>query len=566
METQRVFLFAALALISMMLYQNWLEFKHGKTQQTLQATEQVAPKGSELLPETPEAVKETIITTDAVSAPFTQLKDVTPEGQLITVTTDLFIATINSLGGNIERLELLKEAVSVDKKDQGFPLLKQQHHDSNQEIFITQDGLLVKNRKAPNHIETLYSVNQTEYTTSNTNNEITVPLNWVSADGVSYKKVYTFKKDSYVVAIDYQIENRSQQDWSGYLYAQFNRSEPFNNKKGSFAQLPSYMGGVIYTEEEKYEKIKFDDMEDKDLSTETNSGWVAMLQHYFVAAWIPENGGKKLFYSSVNKNNGNPKYKIGYKTLEATTIVQNQSGHIGTALFVGPKEQERLKKIEKEQNIEGLHLTVDYGMLTFIADPLFWVLAKINVLVKNWGWSIILLTILIKLIFYPLSAASYRSMAGMKKLQPRIQTLKERYKDDKQKFQLEMMGLYKKEKINPAGGCLPILIQIPVFIALYWVLLESVELRQASFALWLQDLSSPDPYFVLPVLMGASMWLQQKLNPAPMEDIQKKVMMIMPIALTFLFLSFPQGLVLYWVVNNILSILQQWRINSTQNV
>ena len=563
METQRVFLFAALALISMILYQNWLEFTHKKTQQHLQATDQTKPKNGESLPETPQPDAKQ---NEPISASITKLSDATPEGQLVTVKTDLVIATINTLGGNIERLELRKEPISLDKKDQGFPLLKQQHNESNQEVFITQDGLLVKNRKAPNHLETLYRVEKTEYSTSESEAEITIPLSWVSADGVRYKKVYTFKHNSYVVDIDYEIENRSQQDWSGYLYAQFSRSKPFNSNKGSFAQLPSYLGGVIYTEEDKYEKIKLDEMEDKDLSTETNSGWVAMLQHYFVAAWIPENGGKKLFYTSVSKNSGNPKYKIGYKTLESINVAQNQNGKIGTSVFLGPKEQARLKKIEKEQNINGLNLTVDYGMWTFAADPLFWILDKINVLVKNWGWSIIILTILIKLLFYPLSAASYRSMAGMKKLQPRIQTLKERYKDDKQKFQMEMMELYKKEKINPAGGCLPILIQIPVFIALYWVLLESVELRQAPFALWWQDLSSPDPYFVLPILMGASMWLQQKLNPAPMEEMQKKVMTIMPIALTFLFLSFPQGLVLYWVVNNILSIVQQWRINKTQNV
>lgn len=565
METQRAILFAALALISMILYQNWLEFQNAKTQQNLQATGQIAPKGEELLPETPQGAE--TISSGPISAPVTRLSDVTPEGQLITITTDLYIATINTLGGNIERLELRKEPVAIDKQDQGFPLLKQQHNESNKEVFITQDGLLVKNRKAPNHLETLYRAEQTEYSTSDgESSEVKIPLTWVSADGVRYKKVYTFKHDSYVVDIDYEIENRSQKDWSGYLYAQFNRSKPYDSNKGSFAQLPSYLGGVTYSEEDQYQKVSFDDMEDSDLSKETNSGWVAMLQHYFVAAWIPENGGKKLFYTSVTKNNGNPKYKIGYKTLEPIAIAKDQKGTIGTSVFLGPKEQNRLKRIEKEQNIEGLNLTVDYGMWTFAADPLFWVLDKINLLVKNWGWSIIILTILIKLLFYPLSAASYRSMAGMKKLQPRIQTLKERYKDDKQKFQIEMMELYKKEKINPAGGCLPILIQIPVFIALYWVLLESVELRQAPFALWWQDLSSPDPYFVLPILMGASMWLQQKLNPAPMEEMQKKIMTIMPIALTFLFLSFPQGLVLYWVVNNILSIVQQWQINKTQDV
>ena len=286
-----------------------------------------------------------------------------------------------------------------------------------------------------------------------------------------------------------------------------------------------------------------------------------MIQHYFVGAWMPANGSAKQFYTSVNRNQSVPTYRIGYKTKQANVIQAGQAGTIGTRVFLGPKEQKRLKRIQEEDNVHDLALTVDYGYLTLISDPLFRLLSFIHSLVGNWGWAIILLTVLIKAVFYPLSAASYKSMAGMKKLQPRITTLKERYKDDKPKFQQEMMALYKTEKINPAGGCLPILVQIPVFIGLYWALLESVETRQAPFALWLQDLSAPDPYFILPVLMGLSMWAQQKLNPAAMDDIQKKVMMIMPFALTFLFLNFPQGLVLYWVVNNILSMAQQWFIN-----
>ena len=241
----------------------------------------------------------------------------------------------------------------------------------------------------------------------------------------------------------------------------------------------------------------------------------------------------------------------------ATRVLPGETGKLSTRVYLGSKEQARLKQLEKD-GVEGLALSVDYGMLTPIANPLFTALSWLHKLVGNWGWAIILLTIVIKALFYPLSAASYRSMGKMRKLQPRLQTLKERYKDDRQKFQMEMMALYKKEKVNPAGGCLPMLIQIPVFIALYWVLLESVEMRHAPFALWWQDLSAKDPYYVLPVLMGLSMFFMQKLNPAPMDDIQKKVFMIMPFALTFLFMTFPQGLVLYWVVNNLLTMAQQW--------
>ena len=295
-------------------------------------------------------------------------------------------------------------------------------------------------------------------------------------------------------------------------------------------------------------------MAEEDTRLKFSSVWVAMLQHYFVGAWIPQPEGSFEAYTSVYDG---PRYNIGYKTLTPVSISANSSGKIGTQLYIGTKEQERLKK-----PAEGLVLTVDYGWLTPVSSPLYWVLNFINGYVNNWGWSIILLTMLIKLMFFPLSAASYKSMAKMKQLQPRLKTLKERYGSDKQKLNQAMMEMYKKDKINPMGGCLPILVQIPVFIALYWVLLESVELRQAPFALWLHDLSIPDPYFVLPIIMGVSMFAQQLLNPAPIDPVQKKVMMALPLVFTVFFLWFPAGLVLYWVVNNILSIAQQWYITN----
>jgi YidC/Oxa1 family membrane protein insertase len=281
-----------------------------------------------------------------------------------------------------------------------------------------------------------------------------------------------------------------------------------------------------------------------------------MLQHYFVSAWLPEGSSNYQIYSGASTNTSQPEYRIGFKHTDPVMIAPGQQGAIGTSLFVGPKEQKRLRKL----GVEGIVLTVDFGWLTPVADPLFWLLEKIHSVVKNWGWAIILLTMLVKLIFLPLSAASYKSMAKMKKLQPRLATLKERYGDDKQKFQQEMMKLYKTEKVNPAGGCLPILVQIPVFIALYWVLLESVELRQAEWILWFKDLSLPDPYYVLPIIMGVSMLAQQLLNPAPVDPIQKKIMTALPIVFTVFFLWFPAGLVLYWVVNNLLSIAQQYFI------
>ncbi|NNC99742.1 MAG: membrane protein insertase YidC [Gammaproteobacteria bacterium] len=562
MENQRTFLIIALMAISAVLYSKWIEFSMPApgTGAVQNATNTDQP--TSLIPDGPD------ITEQADSIPSTpvsavesapvleqQLTSLASNTQTIRVTTDLVIATINPLGGVIEKLELINEPVAIDKQDQGYPLLK----NSPEEIFVAQDGLLVSDQTAPNHARTSYLAERFDYQLGS-DDKVMVPLRWVAENGVQYTKTITFKKNSYVVEIDYSVNNNSSLPWEGYLYAQFSRTEP-NLEGSSFGRLPSYTGGAIYTEQEKYEKVDFKDMGKADLAITTDSGWVAMLQHYFVGAWIPVNGGAKQFYSAVNNNQTNPKYRIGYKTLVPKRIAAGDTDTISTSVYLGSKEQSRLKKIQKESNINGLALTVDYGFLTFIADPLFVVLSWIHDAVGNWGWSIILLTILIKALFYPLSAASYKSMAGMKKLQPRIQTLKERYKDDKQKFQMEMMALYKKEKINPAGGCLPILVQIPVFIALYWVLLESVEIRQAPFALWLQDLSAPDPFYILPVLMGLSMWAQQKLNPAPMDDIQKKVMTIMPIALTFLFLTFPQGLVLYWVVNNVLSMAQQWLIN-----
>ncbi|MDH5613898.1 MAG: membrane protein insertase YidC, partial [Gammaproteobacteria bacterium] len=314
----------------------------------------------------------------------------------------------------------------------------------------------------------------------------------------------------------------------------------------------TYTGGVISSKDKPYKKISFDDMASENLKQTIEGGWTAMIQHYFLGAWIPQQDVNNYYYTKVLDG---PRYIIGVVTpgVAATT---SQPAQLSTQLYVGPKIQKTLENIAPH-----LELTIDFGWLTILAKPLFWLLNFIESIVKNWGWSIIILTLIIKLAFYKLSETSYRSMANMKRLQPRLMALKERYGDDKQKLHQAMMDIYKKEKINPLGGCLPILVQIPVFIALYWVLLESVELRQADFILWLTDLSAKDPYFVLPVIMGISMLIQQKLNPAPMEPIQQKVMMALPFIFTIFFAFFPSGLVLYWVVNNVLSIAQQWVIN-----
>ncbi len=553
MENQRNFLTIGLIAISAVLYFKWMEFSAEQHAAKVADSVQVSE-----LPSTPSAVGEASTSTtasgDVPSVP--ELRPQTAPADLITVETDMVVAKINPLGGVIERLELKKEPISLEQPDQGFPLLK----NNPEEVFITQDGLLSR-FDAPSHLSQ-YTASQNSYTLESSD-KIVVPLTWVSESGVAVTKTLTFSKDSYVVDIDYAVSNNGSSDWAGALYAQFNRSRPLDSG-GSFGRLPSYTGAAVYTEAEKRKKYDFDDIEDlheeavdgeRGLAIKTDNGWIAMLQHYFVGAWLPAEGQRKI-YSSVS-GDGQKQYRIGYKDAKSKSIKPGETGNFTTRVYLGSKEQSRLKKLE-DNGVKGLALTVDYGWLTFLADPLFIALSWFHKIVGNWGWAIILLTIAIKLLFYPLSAASYRSMGKMRKLQPRMQTLKERYKDDRQKFQMEMMAMYKKEKVNPAGGCLPMLIQIPVFIALYWVLLESVEMRQAPFALWWQDLSAKDPYYVLPVLMGLSMYFMQKLNPAPMDDIQKKVFMIMPFALTFLFMTFPQGLVLYWVVNNVLTMAQQW--------
>ncbi len=551
MDIQRNLLTISLVAISAILWFKWVEFS-GLNEQANTVPTEVVDTGVPTAPTQQSAIDTGVPSTptNGVSLPSVPgTAAVSNPDSLIVVDTDIVRAVINTKGGVIEGLELKKNPVAIDQPDQGYPLLKK----TSAETYVAQDGLISgAGISSPNH-QTQYQAAGTAYELGD-NDTVIVPLTWRSDTGVEFVKTYTFSRDSYVVDINYRVNNQSAEPWSGYIYGQFNRSIP-TDTGGGFGQLPSYTGGVYYeTAEEQRKKVDFDDMEDSNLDVDNQAGWVAMLQHYFVGAWLL-NDEKNKYYTSVDKNNG--LYRIGFRNASALQVVAGQTGSIGTRVYLGSKQQSRLKALE-DQGIKGLALTVDYGFLTFIADPLFTVLSWIHDIVGNWGWAIILLTVLIKLLFYPLSAASYRSMGKMKKLQPRMATLKERYKDDRQKFQMEMMALYKKEKVNPAGGCLPILIQIPVFIALYWVLLESVEMRHAPFALWWVDLSAKDPYYVLPVLMGVSMYLMQKLNPAPMDDIQKKVMMIMPFALTFLFMTFPQGLVLYWVVNNVLTMVQQW--------
>ena len=392
--------------------------------------------------------------------------------------------------------------------------------------------------------------------------QLMVDLNWTNAAGMTFTKRFTFKRGSYSIDLNHRIHNPSTLTWTGHSFVRLERSPPMD-EGGNLMMLPTYTGPVYYSPENKYDKVDFDDIDDSlnpgqkgyldAINSEFAGGWIAMIEHYFVGAFIPPKDDVYRYFTHKPVRNGN-RYWIGMMSTEKT-IKPGETLDTNLNLYVGPKIQKDLEALAP-----GLELSVDYGWLTFLSKPLFWLLDKIHSLVGNWGWSIILLTLVIKLVFYKLSETSYKSMARMKKLAPRMKQINDRYADDRQRKGQAIMELYKKEKVNPMGGCLPILIQIPVFIALYYVLLESVELRQAPWILWLNDLSIKDPYFVLPLIMGASMFFQQKLNPPPPDPMQAKMMMMLPFVFTVLFLFFPSGLVLYWVVNNVLSIAQQWYI------
>ena len=561
MDFQRLILFGALGMVLLLLWQSWLEYEADKNGTSFNAatsaqsaTTQGANNASgesqaDDVPQAPTASAAVESTDIPSTVPVSQSL---PAERRVIVETDLIRAEIDTKGGDLRHLSLLTYPVSLEEPDTPFVLL----NDNGADLFLIQDGLLSADKDTPNH-HTVFSTDRENVTLAPGADSVDVHLDWTSEEGVRFRKTFTFFRNSYFVDVTFTVDNQSGETWSGYRYSQILRTQVAEQSSGLgfLTRLPSYKGGAIFTPEDKYQKIDFEEMYEANLARPTPSGWVAMLQHYFVGALLPDAGTGYEFYSNVTNRDTGPRYLIGYKTTQPTVVPAGSSQELDGEMYIGPKETERMIKADNQ-----LELTVDYGWLTPVSSPLFWVMTYINRVVNNWGVSIILLTLLVKLVFFPLSAASYKSMARMKKMQPRMQTLKERFGDDKQKFQQAMMEIYKKEKINPLGGCLPIVIQIPVFIALYWVLLESVELRQAPFALWIKDLSLQDPYYVLPILMGASMFGQQLLNPAPLDPMQQKIMMALPLVFTIFFLWFPSGLVLYWLVNNVLSIAQQWVI------
>ncbi len=466
-------------------------------------------------------------------------------GQRIRVRTDTLAVEIDTKGGFVRHVELLQHRAR-EHADQNFVLLDA----AGQHTYVAQSGLATPG--LPNH-NFSFTAEQTEYSLAPGGDEVQVVLH-AQGEAGTLQKTFTFKRGSYVIDIDLAVTNTGSQPLDAHAYFQLVRDQ--SPPQGASKVMPTYNGIEIYTDEQKLTKVSFEDAAEGDAKFPSRSanGWVAIVQHYFLAAWLPAAGVEREFF--VRKlDNG---LIAAGLIVPIGSIEPAATKSYAVPLYVGPQEQDRLQGLAP-----GLELAVDYGWLRVVAVPLFWVLSKIHDYVNNWGVAIIILTVLIKLAFYPLSAASYKSMARMKVVAPKLQKLKERYGDDRQKLHQAMIELYKTEKINPLGGCLPILVQIPVFIALYWVLLLSVELRHAPFYLWIKDLSTPDPYYILPVLMGATMFIQTWLNPTPPDPMQARLMKIMPIAFSIFFFFFPAGLVLYWLVNNVLSIAQQWHITRT---
>ena len=536
MDTQRLILFFVFSFSLLLLWDAWQKEHRPPTptiaqQGTVQATVPSPSVPAQATPAAQQKAGDAIPPNAAAPAKHETLR----------VKTDNLIADIDLQGGDIVRLELLRQKDTLDEKV-NFVLFAPEHH------YAAQSGLIGPG--LPTH-KTMYSAEAREYALTDGQEKLQLRLEAPGSEGVKTVKTLTFHRGSYVIDVSHEIINGSAAPLAAHAYFQFLRDGA--SPAGDPKMVNTYTGAAIYTEQEKFHKIPFSDL-DKDKASfpkTADNGWIAVLQHYFVSAWLPKEGTQREFYA---KPLADKLYSVGV-ILPVAAIAPNASGSVSVSLYAGPQEQDALKEIAP-----GLNLTVDYGWLTVVAAPLFWLLQFLHRWVGNWGVAIILLTVLIKAVFFPLSAASYKSMAKMKLVTPRMTKLREQYGNDRARLNQAMMELYKTEKINPLGGCLPIVVQIPVFISLYWVLLASVELRHAPFYFWIHDLSAQDPYYVLPLLMMGSMVIQTKLNPVPPDPVQAKVMMIMPFAFGVMFFFFPAGLVLYWLVNNILSIAQQWQI------
>ncbi len=530
MDFQRLFLFLIFAFSLMLVWDGWQRYQHPELY-----VQQEIPGGK-------AAEKASLPAAPGQSA-IAQQASQRPAGKTVLVKTDLLEAEISTVGGDISRLALLKHP---DAEDKTKPLILFQRGEGTHN-YVAQSGLL--GTGLPNH-NSLFIADQDRYELSGSADQLHVRLTAEGAAPLKVVKVLTFHKGSYLIDISYELENAGQQAVGASSYFQLVRDSVA--PEGSSMFLPTYTGPAVYTDKEKFQKVEFSAIDEgkAEYPKQAEDGWIGMLQHYFVAAWLPkEKAGREYFTRKLDGG----LYSAGV-VLPEVAVGPGQKTTVGSTLYAGPA-QSNLDEIAP-----GLGLTVDYGWLTVIAAPLFWAMSLFYDWTGNWGIAIILLTILIKLVFFPLSAASYRSMAKMRLVTPKLEKIKEQYGNDREQLNRAMMDLYKTEKINPLGGCLPVLIQIPVFIALFWAILSSVEMRYAPFYGWISDLSVADPYYILPLIMGVSMIVQMRLNPTPTDPLQAKVMQIMPIAFSVVFFFFPAGLVLYSIVNNLLSITQQWYI------
>ena len=545
MDTQRLILFFVFGFSLLMLWDAWEKEHRPKP-----PAQVVSPAAVPSPAAKPEAAQPAAASAPAAArAPDGSVPGAAAaaaKGETVVVQTDLVIAEIDTLGATLKRVELLKHKEAKDSS-KNLVLIGPEHQYEAQS-GLTGDG-------GPNH-RSLWTLRPGRSTLATGEQSLEVRLSAQGKDGVSVTKVYRFTRDSYVIDVALEIRNEGAQPAAPFAYFQFTHNGKSSADANAVAQTfgaQSFNGFAVYTEERKFQKVSLADIDKgkADYVKQASDGWLAYVQHYFVTGWLP---AAKVSREYTLEKRADGIY-AGRALVAAGTIAPGASATVAAPLYAGPQEQRRLVAVAP-----GFDLVVDYGWLTIIAWPLFWLLEKYHLLSSNWGVAIILLTVSVKLLFFPLSAASYRSMAKMKLITPRMQKIREMYEHDRQKMNQAMMDLYKTEKINPLGGCFPILVQIPVFIALYWVLLAAIELRHAPFALWIKDLSALDPYYVLPILMTITMVLQTKMNPVPPDPVQAKVMQFMPFIFSIFFFFFPAGLVLYWLVNNILSILQQWQI------
>ena len=561
MDFQRTLLIGAIALLSFMLLTEWVTFKDAKTTASQPVASRLISAEPGGLPppvdELPDAVSASANSNneDLPQAPTSADEPATaapvisnnPASAVITVHTDVLQVAIDLRGGDIVELALPEHLENIDKPNQPFVLLEQ----NERRVYVAQSGLIGTNG-LDNESRAQFNAAQTRYELADGADSLNVDLLWQNDAGLSVTKRFTLRRGDYLLTVSYIVNNQTDTRWQGNLFGQIKRdgSKP-STVDSSGMGLQPFLGAAITQPDERFTKFSFKDMQEEPFREQLPGGWIAMIQHYFLSAWIPALEQSHTYSTRVTSSG----FNIAGFTSPALVVDPGQQGTVSAGFYAGPKDQYRLAEISPY-----LDLSVDYGWLWWIAQPLFWLLIKIHGFVGNWGVAIILLTVLIKTVFFKLSATSYRSMANMRRVAPKMQDIREQYAEDKAKQSQAMMELYKKEKVNPMGGCLPVLVQMPVFISLYWVLMESVELRHSPFFLWIEDLSVMDPFFVLPLLMGASMWFMQKLNPPPPDPMQAKIMQWLPVIFTFFFLWFPAGLVLYWVVNNLLSMAQQYVI------